>query len=182
MTTAIRPRQVGVGVRDHGPTGETVARRAEQFDTRCCQPPRSSRSRRERGTAPRRRSDHFRIERVDAARREHDEISAGSFGRAQDRAEVAGIADPVEDDDERRRRSSESIARSSGIATIARGGCGVSVDATRSSTPSASSNTVPAPSMALSEPSGTNCASQVQPAATASATSTGPSTTKRRSS
>ena len=45
-----------------------------------------------------RRPDDLRAVRVDRTWREHHEVDAGGLRRANDRAEVAGVADAVEDD------------------------------------------------------------------------------------
>ncbi len=48
----------------------------------------------------RRRPDHLRVEHVDGPWRHHHDLDARRLGRAQDRPQVAGIANPVGDDDE----------------------------------------------------------------------------------
>ena len=85
-------------------------------------------------SAPGRGAHDLRVERVDRARREHHGVDAGGLGRAQDRAEVAGVGEPVGDDDE---PGVGQPARPGGrvLRTTANRPGGVSVAAIRSATP-----------------------------------------------
>ncbi len=112
----------------------------------------------------------LRVEHVDGARREHDGVGAGRLGRAQDRAEVARVGEPVGDDDERRRRRARP-ARSCRWAHDGEhrlGRLGRRRSARRRRRRARAPGTPPRPACRR-RPAATNWASTCQPAATASA-------------
>ena len=115
-----RPGQVGVGV---GPLG--VDARGDDPEARARAARRATsvgRRGRERdaedrpGAGP----DRVRVEQVGPRRGGDERVGAGAVGRAQDRAEVAGLLDALDDDDERVRRERQvGRARGRGIRTTA---------------------------------------------------------------
>ena len=97
-TSATPPRPVGVGVAvalvRRGADQSAARRRAHVVE----------RGRRRHGHVEQRPGagpHDLGVEQVDRAGREHDGVDAGRLGRAQDRAEVARVVEPVGDDDER---------------------------------------------------------------------------------
>ncbi len=100
ITERDAPGQVAVGVGDDRAPGGVMTRRADQLDSGAGDVVDRRLDDRHVEHGTRRRAHDLRVERVDAARREHDGVGSGGFGGTHDRAQVARIAQAIEDDDE----------------------------------------------------------------------------------